>query len=153
VTALVDVDSVIGDYSGLSRTVLDYAIELKRIVDSAKEPGFDEGGWDPLARFISTDSFMRVGPFKDKMSWQEYVAFLTAWATNMYWECSFRRVTEAGSLVFLELEERSEPGNSRDAVNSLSSYEFDDAGRLTRLNVYLQMAMPAGPPPGQQQLS
>jgi hypothetical protein len=39
---LLDVESVIGGSAGLSRTVLEYTLEMKRIVDRAKEPGFDE---------------------------------------------------------------------------------------------------------------
>lgn len=44
--------------------------------------------------------------------------------------------------MFLELEERSETGNSATAANSLSAFEFDDAGRLRNLDVYLQLEMP-----------
>lgn len=137
-----DVDTVVGDHTGLSRTVLEYTLEMKRIVDRAKEPGFDEHSWEPLARLVATEEFSRVGPFKDVMTWPEYVAFLTGWAPRRHWECSFRRITERGSLVFLELEERSEPGSSDHAANSLSVYEFTNAGQLRHLDVYLQMEMP-----------
>jgi hypothetical protein len=143
---LLDVGAVVGDHTGRSRQVLEYVLEMKRIIDRAKKPGFDDGGWEPLARFVDADDFVRVGPFKDRMGWPEYVAFLTGWATRRHWECSLRGVTEAGDRVFLELEERSEPGDSANAANSLSVYEFDDHQRLRRLAVYLQMAMP--PPPG-----
>jgi hypothetical protein len=142
-SALTEVDAVVGRYTGLSRTVLDYTLEMKRIVDSAKGPGFDAGSWEPLARVVATDDFTRVGPFKDEMTWPQYVAFLTAWAPGSHWECSFRRITESGNLVFLELEERSEPGDSSGAANSLSAFDFDDSGRLRRLAVYLQMPMQA----------
>ncbi len=145
-TALAEVDAVVGQYTGLSRTVLDYTREMKRIVDSAKRPGFDAGSWDPLARVVATDDFSRIGPFKDEMTWPQYVAFLTGWAPQSHWECSFRRVTESGNVVFLELEERSEPGNSATAANSLSAFEFDGSGRLCRLAVYLQMPTPAQRP-------
>lgn len=145
-TALAEVDAVVGRYSGLSRTVLDYTLEMKRIVDSAKDPGFDASGWEPLARFVAADDFSRIGPFKDEMTWPQYVNFLTGWAPHSHWECSFRRVTESGDVVFLELEERSEPGNSATAANSLSAFEFDGSGRLCRLAVYLQMPMPAPRP-------
>jgi hypothetical protein len=142
-TALAEVDTVVGRYTGLSRTVLDYTLEMKRIVDSAKGPGFDAGSWEPLARVVATDDFSRVGPFKDEMTWPQYVAFLTDWAPRSHWECSFRRIAESGNVVFLELEERSEPGDSATAANSLSRFEFDGSGRLCRLAVYLQMPMPA----------
>jgi hypothetical protein len=142
-STLVEVDTVVGDHAGLSRTVLELTLEMKRIIDGAKEPGFDESGWEPLARFVATEDFSRVGPFKDEMAWPEYVSFLTGWAPRRHWECSFRGITEVGNLVFLELEERSEPGNSAAGANSLSRYEFDDAGQLVRLDVYLQMSPPS----------
>lgn len=142
---LVDVDAIVDEHAGLSRTVLEFTLEMKRVIDGAKEPGFDESGWEPLARFVAPEDFVRVGPFKDVMDWPEYVAFLTGWAPRRHWECSFRRIAEVGNLVFLELEERSEPGNSADGADSLSRYEFDERGQMRRLDVYLQMAPPARP--------
>ncbi len=139
---LYELDSVVADHTGLARTVLDYTLEMKRIIDDAKTPGFDADAWGPLARYVAADEFVRVGPFKDEMSWSEYVAFLTGWAPRRHWECSFKRVTQSGSLVFLELEERSDPDNPAAAANSVSSFEFDDAGLLRHLDVYLQMAPP-----------
>lgn len=76
------------------------------------------------------------------MNWQEYVAFLTGWASSSEWDCSFKRVTESGNTVFLELEERSRIGDFSNSVNSASIYEFNDAGKITRIGVYLQMALP-----------
>ncbi len=141
---LLEVDAVVGDHSGLSRTVLDYTLEMKRIIDAAKTPGFDAQSWEPLARYVATDEFVRVGPFKDEMTWSEYVTFLTGWAPKRHWECSFKRITEAGNMVLLELEERSEPTNPAAAANSFSAFEFDGSGQLRHLDVYLQMA-PPGP--------
>ena len=136
--ALHDVDAIVGEHTGLARTVLEYTLEMKRIVDRAKQPDFDERNWDSLARLVATDNFTRIGPFKDVMSWPEYVAFLTRWAPTRHWECSFRRITQTGDLVFLELEERSDPDDPAAAANSLSIYDFDDRDRLRRLDVYLQ---------------
>jgi hypothetical protein len=68
-----------------SRTVLEYTLEVKRVIDRAKQPGFDETDWDTLARFIAVDEFVRVGPFKDRMTRSEYVAFLTGWAPKRHW--------------------------------------------------------------------
>jgi len=136
--ALHDVDAIVAEHTGLARTVLEYTLEMKRIVDRAKQPDFDERNWDSLARLVATDNFTRIGPLKDVMSWPEYVAFLTGWAPTRHWECSFRRITQTGDLVFLELEERSDPDDPAAAANSLSIYDFDDRDRLRRLDVYLQ---------------
>ena len=55
------------------------------------------------------------------------------------WECSFKRITERpDGVVMIELEERMGGG----AVNSLSVYEFNDAGKVRHLDIYLQMPVP-----------
>ena len=137
---LTDVADVIDDYAGRSRTVLDYAMVTKRLVDEAKRPGFSAGSWAPLAELVAVDEFTRVGPFKEVMNWDDYVTFLTNWAASSEWECSFKRITEASGVVFLELEERSRVGEFSSVVNSLSVYEFTDTGKIRHIDVYLQMA-------------
>ncbi len=126
----------------LSQIVLDYSSVLKRLVDDAKQPGFTAEDWAPLAELIDTENFVRVGNFKEVMNWGDYVSFLTNWATSSEWECTFKRITEAGSVVFLELEERSRIGDFSNAVNSVSVYEFNSAGKIVHIDVYLQMALP-----------
>lgn len=145
-TTLRDVSEIVGDYDGLSRKVLDYSLLMKQLVDAAKEPGFTAESWAPLTEIVAIDELVRIGPFKEVMNWEEYVSFLTEWATSAGWECSFKRVTEAEGLVFLELEERSEIGDFKSVVNSLSVYEFNEAGMITYMAIYLQMQM-ASPGP------
>src|SRR3546814_11791873 len=98
---------------------------MKRIIDSAKEPGFDESSWGPLAELVDRDAFIRVGPFKDEMTWPEYVAFLTGWAPRRHWECYFRRITEKGNVVFLDLAVRCQPGDSSVPANPLTVHHPD----------------------------
>jgi hypothetical protein len=137
--AMQNVYDVIGDYSGRPRTVLEYCITTKRLVDEAKRPGFTVDSWSPLAELVAVDKFERVGAFKEVMKWPDYVEFLTNWATSSEWECSFKRITETEGLVFLELEERSAVGDFSNAVNSLSVYQFDETGRIVHIDLYLQM--------------
>ncbi len=139
---LRDISDVIDDYAGRSRTVLEYGLVTKRLVDEAKRPGFSIDSWAPLAALVETDEFERVGAFKEVMDWSAYVDFLTNWATSSEWECSLRRVTETPGAVFLELEERSRIGDFSNVVNSLSVYEFSDAGKIRHINLYLQMELP-----------
>ena len=139
---LRDIRDVIDDYVGRSRTVLEYGLAMKRMVDEAKKPGFSVDSWGPLAELLATDEFERVGAFKEVMDWSAYVDFLTNWATSSEWECSLRRVTETPGAVFLELEERSRIGEFANVVNSLSVYEFDDAGKIRHIDLYLQMELP-----------
>jgi hypothetical protein len=115
---------------------------MKRLVDGAKETDFSAGDWAPLADMIAVEEFERVGNFKEVMDWQQYLDFLTSWARSSDWECSFKRITESGDTVFLELEERSRVGDYHSVVNSVSVYEFNAAGKIRHLDIYLQMALP-----------
>lgn len=139
---LKDVMEVLDDHAGLSRKALEYSLMMKRLVDSAKRPGFSARCWAPLADWVAIEEFERVGNFKEVMNWQEYVNFLTRWAPSADWECSFKRVTEKADVVFLELEERSRTGNLTSVVNSLSVYEFNRDGKIRHMDIYLQMALP-----------
>ncbi len=141
---LQEVGDVIGEYSGRSRTVLEYSVVIKRLVDEAKNPGFSVESWAPLADLVAVDEFERVGPFKEVMSWDDYVKYLANWAASSEWDCSFRRVTEVSDLVFLELEERNKLGDFSNVVNSLSVYDFTDTGKIRRIALYLQMELPQG---------
>ena len=142
--AMREVSDVIDDYTGLSRKVLEWGLITKRLVDDAKRPGFSIESWAPIKSMVAVDEFERVGNFKEVLRWDDYVAFLTKWAPKADWECSFKRITERpDGVVFLELEERM----SGAAVNSLSVYEFDDAGKVRHLDIYLQM-----PPPSREVL-
>ena len=136
-----DVSAVIDGFTGHDRKVLDYSQVIARLMDEAKQPGFAQENWAPLAALVDTARFTRVGNFKEVMNWEEYTAFLTSWAAGAEWECSFKRITEQGNLVFLELEERSRVGGHTSIVNSLSLYEFDHDGRIVHVDVYLQMPL------------
>lgn len=138
-----DIDAVVDEYTGLERTVLEYGRVVEKLVTAAKEPGFGVDGWAPLGELVAVDEFVRVGNFKEVMNWQEYTSFLTNWATSAEWGCSFKRISQAADVVFLELEERSKVGTFESVVNSLSVYEFTADGRIRRIDVYLQMELPS----------
>jgi hypothetical protein len=128
--------------TGLCRIVLEYTGMFKPLVQRAKQPGFSIADWAPLAQLVAVDEFKRIGPFREVMNWRQYTEFLTQWAGVAEWESSFRRIHEWSNVVFLELEERSVVGGKRDVVNSLTVYEFNDAGKLRHLDVYLQRELP-----------
>ena len=140
--ALQELDDVIDQYSGLSRIVLDYSQIMTRLVHRAKQPGWNEECWAPLAELVDTANFERVGNFKEVMNWAEYVAFLTGWAAGCEWDRSFNRITQVPGLGSLELEERVRFGDFASAVNSISVYEFNADGKIVHLDIYLQMALP-----------
>lgn len=133
---------VVSELDGIRRAVLEYALTTERIVKQAKEPGFSSDSWQPLAEMVDTDNFARIGNFKEQMDWPAYVQFLTDWAPTAQWECSFKRITEHDSTVFLELEERTRMGDYHNVVNSMSVYEFNSEGKIQHIDVYLQMELP-----------
>lgn len=138
-----DVSDIIDQYTGYSRSVLDYSQIIKGLIDATKDPNFSAVQWDALAELVNVASFQRIGNFREEMNWQEYLAFLSDWAPNADWNCAFKRITEQGNTVFLELEERSEMTGFSSTVNSLSVYEFDASGKIHHIDVYLQMDFPS----------
>jgi hypothetical protein len=122
----------------LSQAVLDYRETVMRLVKEAKQPGFTVDSWAPLARLIAVDEFERVGNFKERMNWPQYAAFLTEWASSAEYDSTVRRISEVPGLVFLELEERGTSSGHSYVINSVTVYEFNDAGKIRHLDVYLQ---------------
>lgn len=131
-----DRDAVTGPFA---RRVLEYTDTIARTVKAAKAPGFTEAGWDELAALLDTERFERVGNDKVRMGWEVYRGLLMRWATTTDFWSEFHRISEAGNLVFLELTEHNTPlGGAESVVNSCTTYEFDENGRLVRLGIYLQ---------------
>jgi hypothetical protein len=123
----------------LACKVLQYGEVIERTVEAAKEPGFTVAGWAELEELIDTEGFERVGNFKEVMTWPQYRDMLTQWGTTTDFWSRFRRISETGNLVFLELEEHNTPrGGQESVVNSLSLYEFNKDGKLCHLDIYLQ---------------
>jgi hypothetical protein len=134
-----DIATAAQRYSGNMRRAIDYGLFQKGLMDRAKGavPDYSPEEWFGLKDFV-TDDFERIGNFKEVMTINDMVGFLQAWSPTQHWEGSFKRVSEHGNVVFLELEERVGEGDEQAAVNSVSVYEFDEAGRIRHLDVYLQ---------------
>jgi hypothetical protein len=124
--------------SSLSDRVLEYSAIIERSVRSAKEPGFREVDWAPLAELVATDEFHRVGIWREEMDWEAYVDFLNQFAGAKGFETTVRRVTECSNLVFYEIEERHIKDGKVNVVNSMNAYEFNEGGKIRRLDVYIQ---------------
>jgi hypothetical protein len=127
-------------FTALCDIVMEYRDIMKRLVDQAKQPGFTVASWAPLAELIAVDEFERVGNFREVQNWQQYAAFLTDWARASEWDSTFRRIHESSGVVYLELEERSTIGDRKTVCNSVSVYEFNQAGKIRHLDIYLQYA-------------
>jgi hypothetical protein len=128
-------------YSGLSRKVLQYCAAFDRIAQKLKRGDLSEADWAPIEELVDTRNFVRLGVFSEPQSelidWPTYRKYLTQYGGATSWEGTLRRITETPGLVHLELEER----NTRDGVmnvsNTVTIYKFDQAGRLTNLDVYI----------------
>lgn len=131
-----DREAVTGAYA---LKCLAYTDCIKRTVEAAKQPGFDESGWDELASLLDTARFERVGNDRVAMGWEVYRGLLMQWATTTGFWAEFHRICQVGNLVFLNLTEHNTPvGGGESVVNSLTSYEYDEAGRLVKLGIFLQ---------------
>lgn len=128
--------AVTGEYA---LKVLAYTDCIKRTVEKAKEPGFNESGWDELAAMLDTARFRRVGNDKADMGWKVYRGLLMQWGTTTDFWAEFHRISQVGSRVFLELTEHNTPrGGAESVVNSCTVYQFDKGGKLVQLGIYLQ---------------
>jgi hypothetical protein len=130
-----------GDYQGLSRKVLRYSESFLRIVNRIKQPGFSEADWAPLEELVDVTSFRRLGVFltnrAEVSNWQQYKQLITQYGGATAWEGTLRRITEVPGLVFLELEERNTRDGVTDISNTVTIYEFNQAGKLCKLDVYV----------------
>ena len=122
----------------LSAKVLEYDRIISRLVPAAKEPGFNQADWAPLAELIAVDEFERVGILREVMNWDQYRDFLTRWAASKGFWTRLRRISEVPPLVYFEVEEHHLKDGSETVINSMSVFEFNDAGKVRHLDVYLQ---------------
>ena len=122
----------------LSEKVLEYDRIVSQLVLDAKKPGFSRASWAPLAELINVDEFERIGIWRETMTWEQYVDFLTEWAGSKGFETVLRRITEHGPLVFFEVEEQHFRDDKLTIINSLSVFEFDENQKIRHLDVYLQ---------------
>lgn len=118
-------------------TVLAYTRVMSELVPTVAAPS----DWAPLEAFVAVDGFERVGTFLEVQDWAAYTAMLTGWAGAIdRFETTVRRMAEVDGRVYYEVEERHFRGDSTTVVNSMTVFEFDDDGRITHLDVYLQQA-------------
>ena len=128
-------------YTGLSRKVLEYCENFRSLVGRMKQPGFSEAEWAKVEELVDVANFRRVGVFLTQRAefsdWQQYKKLITEYGGMTSWEGTLRRITEVPNLVFLELEERNSRAGVTDVSNTVTIYEFDDAGKLRKLDAYV----------------
>ena len=122
----------------LTERVLEFTGTVERTVPLAKESGFTESAWAPLAGLVATDEFERIGIWREVMNWSEYLDFMTKFASAKGFETTVRRITEVPNVVFYEIEERHIKDGRVNIVNSMNVFEFNDAGKICHMDIYVQ---------------
>jgi hypothetical protein len=121
----------------LTRRVLEYDQAMKRAVAESRAAR----DWAPVADLVALDDFERVGTFLEVQDWNQYTEMLNGWASaTESFETTVQRISEFGSLVYYEIEERHVRGDNVNVINSMTVFEFDAHEKIRRLNVYLQQA-------------
>lgn len=119
----------------LTRRVLEYTHAIESLVPSVEAPA----DWAPLAEFVAVDEFERVGTFLEVQGWQQYTEMLTRWASaTESFETTVRRISESAGLVYFEVEERHFRGGNVNTVNSMTVFAFNEGGKISHMDVYLQ---------------
>jgi hypothetical protein len=133
------------NYTGLSRSVLQYSEAFAAIVAKAKHGALSDADWAPIESLVDIEAFERVGVFltakAEVLGWATYKSYVAQYAGGALWEGTLRHVTETPGRVILELEERNSREGVTDVSNTVTIYEFTAAGKLRHLEVYV---MPLG---------
>jgi len=133
------------DYTGLSRKVIQYSEAFSQLVKKAKAGGLTDADWGPIEQLVDVDGFERLGVFLmpqgEVLDWQTYKGYVSKYSANTTWEGTLRHITETPGRVILELEERNTHDGVTEVSNTVTIYEFNDAGKLRHLDVYV---MPLG---------
>ena len=95
-------------------------------------------GFDAIVPMIDPDRFVRTGNERDQtMDWPSYCAMLEQWnGGSADYRKVLHRATEAGNVVYLDLDEFSTgKDGSVSSLRSISIYEFDEADRIIAVDV------------------
>ena len=129
------------EYSGLSQKVLRYSEAFAHIVSRSKSDVASATDWAPIEELVDMDQFERVGVFltprAEVIGWGQYKSYITQYAGDTAWEGTLRHITEVPGRVILELEERNTRAGHTDVSNTVTIYDFNDAGKLRHLEVYV----------------
>ena len=114
--------------------------KLAEIVNGETKEGFDV-----LLPLIDAERFVRRGNERDQeLNWPAYVGLLEQWKSGSgLYEKRLFRATEAGNVVYLDLDERSvSKGGAESTLRSISIYEFDEADRIVAIDICMGFHQP-----------
>jgi hypothetical protein len=128
-------------YQGLSRTVIQYSEAFADLVTKAKEGPLTESDWAAIEQIVDVAAFERVGVFLGQQAevfgWSTYKTYISQYSAGTSWEGTLRHITENPGRVILELEERNTHSGVTNISNTVTIYEFNQAGKLRHLDVYI----------------
>jgi hypothetical protein len=119
--------------SARARLAIAYGDRLAQIVNGSGGESFDA-----MLPLIDPDRFVRRGNERDQpMDWPSYRAMLEQWhGGSGKYEKHLHRATEAGNVVYLDLDEFSTAKDgSVSSLRSVSIYEFGEDDRIIAVDV------------------
>jgi hypothetical protein len=133
------------DFTGLSQKVIQYSEYFTKLTDTCKTRALTDADWAPIEAIVDVANWERqgvfAGPKAEKFGWSTYKSSIAEYGGMTSWEGTLRDITEVPGRVILELEERNTVHGMLDVSNTVTIYEFNDAGKLRHLDVYV---MPLG---------
>jgi hypothetical protein len=120
-----------------SRAMIEYTRTMYEGVKAAKKPGAGDEVWEPLAKLVDTENFVRIGNFREKVNWQQYIGLLNQWGQATEWDITITRVTEGDGYAIQEAFEFAKYPDREEGYNSVAVYDFDENMKLRELAIYL----------------
>ena len=117
-----------------------YGDKMAAIVNGKSDEGFDA-----LLPMIDPARFVRTGNERDQtMDWPTYRAMLEQWnGGSGTYEKRLHRASEAGNVVYLDLDERNiATDGTVNSLRSISIYEFDEQDRIIAVDVCMGFHQP-----------
>jgi len=128
-------------YKGLSRTVIQYSEAFADLVAKAKAGPLVDSDWAAIEQIVDVDAFERegvfLGPQAEKFGWATHKTYVSQYSAGTTWEGTLRHITEMPGRVILELEERNTHSGVTNVSNTVTIYEFTEAGKLRHPDVYV----------------
>ena len=126
--------SVVREIGPLTKIVNGFSATQELVLASGVSSPSD---WDPVAEFVATDQFKRVGAYLEELNWEDYKKFLTGWARGgTRFEMTVFHISEIGNAVFQEIEERHYRGDEFIRKNVIAVYRFNDQNKIIHLDIY-----------------
>jgi len=129
------------EFTGLSRAVIQYSEYFTELMEKRKSGEFTDDDWSSIESLVDVDNWERQGVFLDpqaeKFGWTIYKSYIERYASGSSWEGTLRNITETPGRVILEMEERSTREGKTDIANTVTIYEFNESGKMRRLEVYV----------------